>query len=163
MGQYFPVSILNLPVGAEVLATDVYPAVDVTDHAESNVGTCKQYNIGQLIDAISGLITINQTTTPVTLMVNTTYVCSAGSDMINFILPEVIPFGSFFQIIGKDSGLFQISQTSGQSINFGDVTTTTGMSGSIVSTNSNDCIRFVCTVANTTLTVISSIGDLTVS
>ena len=70
---------------------------------------------------------------------------------------------SFFQIIGKDSGLFQISQTSGQSINFGDVTTTTGMSGSIVSTNSNDCIRFVCTVANTTLTVISSIGDLTVS
>jgi hypothetical protein len=163
MGQYFPVSILNLPVGTEVLATDVYPAVDVTDHTESNVGTCKQYNIGQLIDAISGLVTINQTTTPVTMMVNTTYVCSAGSDMINFILPEVIPFGSFFQIIGKDSGLFQISQNSGQTINYGEYTTTTGMSGSVLSTKSNDCLRMVCTVANTTLTITSTIGDITVS
>lgn len=42
-----PTPITQLPVG-NVALTDVYPAVDVTDHSESSTGTTKKYTIADL-------------------------------------------------------------------------------------------------------------------
>lgn len=48
MATYNTTPINQLPVGLTVKATDIYPAVDTTDHTESPTGTCKQYTVGEL-------------------------------------------------------------------------------------------------------------------
>ena len=48
MGQYNSTPISQLVPGAQVLATDVYPAVDVTDLTQSPSGSTKKYTVAQL-------------------------------------------------------------------------------------------------------------------
>ena len=55
MGIYNSKPITQYTPGAQVLATDVYPAVDVTDHTQSPVGTTKKYTIQQLQNYFQGL------------------------------------------------------------------------------------------------------------
>lgn len=49
MSQYNSKPITQLTPGGAVLATDVYPAVDITDLSQSSSGTTKKYSISQLI------------------------------------------------------------------------------------------------------------------
>ena len=48
MGDYNSTPISQLPPGSVTLATDLYPATDVTDETESPSGTTKKYAVGQL-------------------------------------------------------------------------------------------------------------------
>lgn len=48
MSQYNSKPITQLIPGTAVLATDVYPAVDITDLSQSSSGTTKKYSISQL-------------------------------------------------------------------------------------------------------------------
>ena len=65
-------------------------------------------------------------------------------------------------IQGNAAGLWTLAQNASQLIHFNAVATTTGTGGSISSTNAYDAITIICTVANTTWVVNTSMGTLSV-
>lgn len=124
---------------------------------------------GVSITSASGSITISSSfagnwvdqTTSATMAVNTNYIANAAG-LVTLTLPAVAPLGSVFQIVGKGTGGWTLAQAVGQQINFGTSTTTSGVGGSLASTNTNDCVSLVCVTANTNFVVMSSVGNLTV-
>lgn len=108
----------------------------------------------------TGLTWVDQTSTTVTMAINTAYVADNAS-LVTLTVPSTAALGSVFGIVGKGAGLFSIAQQAGQTIRFGSVTTTSGAGGSITATNAGDAIFFVCITANTAFAVYSSIGNLT--
>jgi hypothetical protein len=71
-----------------------------------------------------------------------------------YTLPAVIPFGSIIQIANRGTSTFTIAQNAGQQIQFGDLTTTIGVGGSIASNDTGDSLTLVCNVANTTFELL---------
>lgn len=82
--------------------------------------------------------------------------------LVTLTLPAVIPLGCRVRITGKGAGGWLIAQNAGQSINFGILTTTPGVGGSLASTKTFDSIELLCITANTQFVVLSSIGNTTV-
>lgn len=110
----------------------------------------------------SGFSWVDQTTTPVTMTINTSYVAD-NSGLVTLTLPTTAPFGSVFQVVGKGAGGWKIAQNSGQQIIFGDLSTTSGASGFLSSTHTNDTVTLVCVTANNEFVVYDSIGNITVN
>jgi hypothetical protein len=100
--------------------------------------------------------------TPVNLLVNRNYVTDNGATLVTFTLPPVAEFGATIEISGKSSGGWLLAQNAGQSINFGNISTTVGVGGSLASSNQYDFVKVVCVVANTTWNVIGSMGMITI-
>lgn len=100
-------------------------------------------------------------TTSQSASVNNGYITNSSS-LITVTLPSTAAVGSLIELTGRGTGGWKIGQNSGQSINFGVSTTTTGTGGSLSSSEQYDSVRIVCIVANTTFNVLSSIGNLTV-
>lgn len=85
--------------------------------------------------------------------------------LTTFTLPANNALGDTIKIVGKGTGGWTVVYTTNQKIIFGSSTTTT-TSGSLSSTNTNDCIELVCSTASASapiFTVVSSIGNLTVA
>jgi hypothetical protein len=93
--------------------------------------------------------------------VNKGYITNRGGG-ITYTLPTTAAVGSIIRICSI-AGLWTIAQNAGESIVFGAFTTTVGAGGSLVATNVGDTIEIVCTVADTTWAVLSSIGNITVN
>lgn len=108
-----------------------------------------------------GVTWIDQTTTPVTLAVDSAYSMNAGASLITATLPTTAAFGTVIQVSGYGSGGWTIAQNANQMIHFGAVTTTTGVGGSLSSTDDKDQVTMVCAVANLEWVVNSSIGNIT--
>jgi hypothetical protein len=85
---------------------------------------------------------------------------SAG--LLKFALPTTSSVGDTYQIIAMDTGGWMITQSAGQQIRIGNTTTTSGVVGSVSSSNQGDWIQLVCSVAD--LSWIGSIiqGNATV-
>jgi len=99
----------------------------------------------------------------------TTQAITEGNGYVNtnaalttFTLPATGAFGTIFAIVGQGAGGWTIAQNAGQSLILGSLQSTAGVTGSVSSTNANDGIEFLCTVADTTWTMRSSVGNLTV-
>jgi hypothetical protein len=97
--------------------------------------------------------------TSATMVVNNGYAAN-NSSLVTLTLPATAAVGSEIRVTGLGTGGWQIAQNSGQLINFGSSTTTTGMGGSLSSTDQFDSIYLICVVANTTWNVMSSIGNI---
>lgn len=108
----------------------------------------------------TGVTWVDQSGASVTMAVNTAYVCDDGASLVTLTLPATAALGSVFGIVGKGSGLWTIAEASGQSIHFGNVTTTT-TTGSLSSTLQYDSVWLVCITANTVFAVYNSIGNIT--
>jgi len=80
---------------------------------------------------------------------------------VAFTLPSTAAKFDLIEIVGIQ-GAWTLAQAAGQSVIFGNQQTTVGVGGSLASTNAHDCISLICTVANTTWVVRSSIGNITV-
>lgn len=81
--------------------------------------------------------------------------------LVTLTLPSTCPYGKVFRVVGKGIGGWKIAQNAGQTIHYGNVNTTTGVSGFISSSDQYDCVELLCTVANTAFTVINGPqGDL---
>jgi hypothetical protein len=106
---------------------------------------------------------VDQTTNSVTLAINTGYTSDAGASLVTFTLPASSSIGDWVEINGKGAGGWTIAQAAGQSIHYGNLTTTVGVTGALSSSNQWDCVRLRCVTANTTWTVVSSVGNLTVA
>jgi hypothetical protein len=108
-----------------------------------------------------GLTWTDVTGTTQAMAINNGYTAN-NAGTVTLTLPSTAAYGSIMAVVGKGAGGWSIAQNSGQTINFGASTTTSGTGGSLSSTKQYDVVFILCTVANTTFTVYSSIGNLTV-
>jgi len=88
-----------------------------------------------------------------TAAVNTGYVVSNASQT-TITLPVTAALGSIVEIAGLGAGGWILAPGAGQSIQLGEDNAT----ATVTSANANDCIRVVCTVANTQWTMLSSVS-----
>jgi hypothetical protein len=98
---------------------------------------------------------VNQNTSSVTMSVDTGYLINNGASLVTLTLPTTSAIGDYVEITGFSAGGWTIAQAAGQLIHIGNQVTTTGVGGSLSSTNQYDCVRLRCLVANTTWTVVS--------
>ena len=126
------------------------------------------------ISSVSGAVTINssangswvdETGAAVTMVTNTGYTSDDGATLVTFTLPTSAAIGDFVEIQGKGAGLWKIAQAASQQIFFGNTSTTAGTGGSLASTLQYDAVklRALTTGATSTWSVVSSIGNLTVT
>lgn len=86
-----------------------------------------------------------------------------NAGLVTIVLPVTAPIGTIISLAGLGAGGWELGQNALQLIHFGNQVTTTGINGKLDSTNRYDTVTVVCTVANTTWSVISSVGNLTVA
>lgn len=104
---------------------------------------------------------VDQTGASVTMAVNTGYTSDDGATLVTFTLPPTAAIGDWIEINGKGSGGWTLIEAASQIIHYGNQTTTV-TTGSLSSSNQWDCVRLRCVTANTTWTVVSAVGNLTV-
>lgn len=94
-------------------------------------------------------------------VINNGYI-TQNAGLTTITLPAAAVYGSTIEIIGEGAGGFVIAQNAGQNIQYGNLSTTPGVGGSLASSNRYDTVRLVCRVANTTFHVTSATGVLNV-
>jgi len=86
-----------------------------------------------------------------------------NAGLVTVTLPDTAALGSVIRICGKGAGGWKVGQNAGESIIWDeDSSTTTGTGGSLASTDDYDAVELLCTTADTTWTVISSKGNITI-
>lgn len=107
---------------------------------------------------------VNQTTSTVTMVPNTTYFINNGASLVTLTLPATFATNDVFRIVGFSSGGWKIAQNSSQAIQVGSATSTAGTSGFIASTVPSDSLEIIGVVANTTLAnYFGAQGNITVN
>lgn len=90
------------------------------------------------------------------------YFANTGT-LLTFTLPTTSAVGDSFRIAGLGSGGWKIAQNAGQFIHMGSSITTSGVGGSLASTNQFDAINLVCFSANAGWIVVDGPqGNITV-
>lgn len=107
----------------------------------------------------AGGITWNDVTTNTLMVANNGYVVTSGGGTMT--IPATCAVGSLFWIAGSSAGGWILQANTGQVIHFGSATTSSA--GSLGAVNRWDSVLIVCVTANTTFSVLSSIGNLVVS
>lgn len=130
--------------------------------AGSGVSITPTANVITIASTGGGLAYVDQTSSSATFAINTSYGIDNGASLVTLTLPAAAVIGSVFQVVGFSSGGWKIAQLAGQTINFGNVATTVGVTGFISSTNQYDCITFRCVVANTTFVAYGAQGNPTI-
>ena len=126
-------------------------------------------NIG--ITNAAGSITINTTGhasfawtdvsgTSQAMVANNGYIAD-NAGLVTLTLPTTAAQGTLISICGNGAGGWTIAQNASQNIKIGSQTTSTGVGGSLSSSNRYDQVEFLCTVANTTWVVRNMVGNLT--
>jgi hypothetical protein len=87
------------------------------------------------------------------------YVANNVSRVI-FTLPASAAIGDTFKITGKGTGGWRIAQNAGQTVYFGIGSTTTGVNGSVDTSERRDSVEVVCVTANNDFNIISAVGNL---
>jgi hypothetical protein len=116
------------------------------------------------ISATGGGLTWNDITgTSATASANNGYLADNGS-LVTITLPTTAAQFSVVAVAGGNSGSggWKIAQNSGQQINFGTASTTSGVGGSLASTKQYDAVYLLCTTANTNFVVLNSVGNITI-
>lgn len=157
-----------LPATVETLTGNSGGAVGPTANNINVVGSGGVTVVGNpgtstLTISVSGSgMTWNEVTgTSASMADNNAYVAN-NAGLVTLTLPATAAFGNVIQVVGKGAGLWKIAQNAGQSINFGTLTTTVGVGGSLAAIAQFDAVEIVCTTANSGWTVYSSVGNLTV-
>ncbi len=93
-------------------------------------------------------------------VVNNGYVISNAAQT-TVTIPTTAAEGSVFGVAGKGAGGWILQMNTGQTCHFGNSATTSA--GSLTSTNQWDIVIILCVTANTTFSVLSVQGNLTVA
>lgn len=130
------------------------------------VGTVLQGQGGSsdpVFTAISELTIVNQNTSSATLAVSNTYITNNGASLVTYTLPATATQGSIIKIVGSSAGGWKIAQNASQQIKSSGGNTTSGVNGSLSSSNANDCVELIASVggASTIWTIANSSGTLT--
>lgn len=111
-----------------------------------------------------GGLTWNDTTgTSATLAVQNGYIADNAA-LVTFTLPATAALGDLIKIQGKGAGGWTIAQNANQAIHLGNAVTTTGVGGSLSSSNQYDAIELICITAgaSTIWSAASAVGNLTI-
>src|SRR6185295_19079493 len=110
-----------------------------------------------------GIVWSDVTGATQTIVAGTGYLADRGGG-VAFTLPASSTIGDVFVIAGVQ-GSWTLAQAAGQQIKIGSSATTIGVTGSLASTNANDCIYAVAsnTSASSVWIVIHSMGNITVA
>jgi hypothetical protein len=94
--------------------------------------------------------------------VDTGYVAN-NAGLVTLTLPDTAAFGSIVRVVGKGAGGWLIAQNASENIRWDEASiTTTGVGGSLASTDDHDAIELVCMTADTNWVVLSSKGNITI-
>jgi len=97
------------------------------------------------------------------MQIDSGYITNKAGTAASMLLPATAPVGSAISVVGRGATGWIITQAAGQSINMNSVSTTVGVGGSLASSAQFNSVNLICTIANTTWTVINSEGVLTVT
>lgn len=104
--------------------------------------------------------TVNVTGTSQALVGNKKYHAN-NAGLVTFTLPATAAIGEEILIVGVGAGGWTVTCGTGQTLILGNKSSTTGIGGSLSSTNRRDCIRLSCVAADTDWQVTASIGNIT--
>jgi uncharacterized protein YqgV (UPF0045/DUF77 family) len=93
---------------------------------------------------------------------NNAYIANNAS-LVTISLPATCTVGDVFEVLGQGTGLWKISQASGQTIHYGSSNSTTGTAGYLQAILRYDNATMICLIANTDFEVTSSVGNLTIN
>lgn len=105
---------------------------------------------------------VDVTGTSQAMSVNTGYRANNAS-LVTLTLPATAAQFTVIRVAGSGAGGWRIAQNAGQNIQVGNQVSTTGVTGSVSSTNRYDTLELICTVADTTWQALSGWGNLTVA
>lgn len=94
------------------------------------------------------------------MAINNGYFCTGGGTLA-LALPAVSAVGDTIEIYLDGSTGFQVTQSAGQDIKFGNQVTTAGIAGSIASTGQGDGITMTCRTPNLRWLITACMGNLT--
>lgn len=97
-----------------------------------------------------------------TIVADTAYTSNNAGSSVAYTMPATAAVGTVIEIIGSCSGGWNIIQLANQIIHVGASPTTTGVGGSITTTNRYNCLRLACIVANLEWSATSVQGNLTI-
>jgi len=109
-----------------------------------------------------GLTWNEETGTSANMSVNNGYIANNAA-LVTLTIPTTAAVGDVVRVAGKGAGGWRIAQNASEIIHFLGTDTTTGTGGRLDSTTQYDAVELVCTVANTEWTVISSMGNITIT
>lgn len=110
----------------------------------------------------AGMIWNEVVATTVNFAANNGYIMNNVAGVVG-TLPAIAAVGDIIAVVGKGTGGWAIEQNAGQTIHFGNMDTTTGVTGGLSAMNQYDCVELICTTANTDFVVRTVLGNLTVS
>jgi hypothetical protein len=142
--------------------TDPVRFVGLSASTDSSILTVDGTGVVHTIASSSlggGGLTWSNVVSPITATTNNGYIGTATTLSI-ITLPTGATFGSVIEVVGTGTGFWRVSQNASQSIKFGVATTATGTGGYLSATSQYDCVKLLCTSANTTFVVTSSIGNI---
>jgi hypothetical protein len=101
-------------------------------------------------------VTWNDVVTTSTSMAPNNGYFANNASLVTLTLPITAALGTGLYIVGQGAGGWTIAQNTGQQIQIGNTATTSGVGGSVSSTNQFDSLTLVCSVANTTWTLLGA-------
>lgn len=136
----------------------------LTSTAAGTTGTVLAGNTGSAptFQAIPALNVVDVTGTSQAMSTNTTYIAD-NAGLVTFTLPATAAQGTEITVSGNGAGGWTIAQNANQVIKMNNQTTTTGVNGSLSSTNRFNSLTMVATVggASTTWVVNDFSGSFT--
>lgn len=163
----------SVPVETRTRAVNTYnvevqysSAVGATDATKSGLAHFDSSDFS--VDA-NGFVSLNGTgslswqtiTANQTLVANNGYICISPGGALTLTLPAAPTIGELICVTLDGATSFSLAQSAGQSVRFGNTTTTVGVGGSITSTAQGDAIWIVAQSA-TKFNVLYSVGNFTV-
>lgn len=114
------------------------------------------------ITSTGGGLTWNEITgTSASMAINNGYIANNAA-LVTLTLPSTAAQGSIIRTAGKGAGLYSVAQNAGQTVHYGNTSTTTGTGGSLTAIAQYNSLELVCITANTDFVVLSSVGNFTV-
>lgn len=147
--------LIGSTAGSPVWST-ITPGTNITITNASNSITINASGGGV------GLTWTEITSSTVSLVSNNGYITNNNTGVTG-TLPATAAIGDIIAIVGNNSGGWVIAQNAGQTIHYGQFDTTTGVTGSLASTMTYDCVEIVCVTIDTDFVVRSSVGNLSVT
>lgn len=150
---------LPLTDGQIVIGSSAGAPLAATLSAGANVTITNGHNT-ITIAASGGTTSVNQNSSSATLANNSRYITNNGASLVTYTIPAGAAIGDTYEIIGGSSGGWAVAQPSSVICHYGNVSTTTGVSGSLSSTNQYDKLTISC-IGTNTFSVYNVQGNIT--
>ncbi len=141
---------------------DVSLDIDVSTYRDCTVSFANSADHTQVNVLTGSVVKWNIVTGTSQQMVPWNAYTANNAGLVTLTLPVSAMAGTEIEVSGLGAGGWRIAQNASQVINNGSSATTTGVGGSLSSTNRYDSVTLRCVVNSTTWVVTSRIGTLTV-